>query len=158
MAEDLRQHLWRDIANCECFSLQLHGSTDTGNTAQLCIFCPDDVYRYDCKRGAINITAHERMHEGKTLWRNHQLPVCKLCAVLMAVGTYVHYCCQFLCAMPRVTLLCQNQLCIVGYNVPLLNCKLLSGSKKIPSKPVPCSWCPLLGPTTSTCWVYNIYS
>ena len=44
--------------------------------------------------------------------------VCKLCVILMAVFvTYVHYCCQFLCATPRVTLVFQYQLCIVLYKV-----------------------------------------
>ena len=38
MSEDLTQQLWSDIADCKCFSLQLHESTDTSNTAQLCIF------------------------------------------------------------------------------------------------------------------------
>ena len=38
MAEDLTQQLRRDIADCECFSLQLDESTDTGDTAQMCFF------------------------------------------------------------------------------------------------------------------------
>ena len=38
MAEDWTQQLRRDIADCECFSLQLGESTDTSDTAQLCIF------------------------------------------------------------------------------------------------------------------------
>ena len=38
MAEDLTQQLRRDIADCECFSLQLDKSTDTSDTAKLCVF------------------------------------------------------------------------------------------------------------------------
>ena len=38
MAEDLTQQLRRDTADCEYFSLQLDGSTDTSDTAQLCVF------------------------------------------------------------------------------------------------------------------------
>ena len=38
MAEDLTQQLQRDIADCECLSLQLDESTDTSDTAQLCVF------------------------------------------------------------------------------------------------------------------------
>ena len=38
MAEDLTQQLRRDTADCEYFSLQLDGSTDTSDTAKLCVF------------------------------------------------------------------------------------------------------------------------
>ena len=38
MDEDSTQQLRRDIADCECFSLQLDKSTDTSDTAQMCIF------------------------------------------------------------------------------------------------------------------------
>ena len=38
MARDLTQQLRRDIADCECFSLQLDESTDSRGKAQLCIF------------------------------------------------------------------------------------------------------------------------
>ena len=38
VAENLTQQLRRDIADCGCFSLQLDKSTDTSDTAQLCIF------------------------------------------------------------------------------------------------------------------------
>ena len=38
MAEDLTQQLQRDIADCKCFSLQLDESTDSSDTAQLCVF------------------------------------------------------------------------------------------------------------------------
>ena len=38
MAEDLTQQLQRDIADCVCFSMQLDESTDTSDTAQMCIF------------------------------------------------------------------------------------------------------------------------
>lgn len=38
MAKNVTQKLWRDIADCECFSLQLDESTDVSDTAQLCIY------------------------------------------------------------------------------------------------------------------------
>ena len=38
IAEDVTRQLWKDIADCECFSLQLDESTDVSDTAQLCIF------------------------------------------------------------------------------------------------------------------------
>lgn len=38
MAEDLTQQMWKDIGDCECFSLQLDESTDVSATAQMCIF------------------------------------------------------------------------------------------------------------------------
>ena len=38
MAKDLTQQLQRVIADCKCFSLQLDESTDTSDTAQMCIF------------------------------------------------------------------------------------------------------------------------
>lgn len=38
MAEDVTQQMWKDIGDCECFSLQLDKSTDMSDTAQMCIF------------------------------------------------------------------------------------------------------------------------
>ena len=38
MAEDLTQQMWKDIGDCECFSLQLDESTDVSDTAQMCVF------------------------------------------------------------------------------------------------------------------------
>uniref|UniRef100_A0AAQ4S2T7 HAT C-terminal dimerisation domain-containing protein n=1 Tax=Gasterosteus aculeatus aculeatus TaxID=481459 RepID=A0AAQ4S2T7_GASAC len=37
MAEDLTQQMWKDIGDCECFSLQLD-ETDVSDTAQMCVF------------------------------------------------------------------------------------------------------------------------
>ena len=86
MAEDLTQQRQREIADCKCFSLQLDKSTDTSDTDQMCISI--QVVFTD-----IDITAHERTHARrghfsviqKLCLENHQLPVCKLCTVLMAV-------------------------------------------------------------------------
>ena len=51
-------------------------------------FYLDGVYRYDCKRGAVNNTAHERTHTGRghfsvfqKLYQETQLPVCKLVSI-----------------------------------------------------------------------------
>ena len=38
MAEDSTQQMWKDIADCQCFSLQLKKSTDVSGTGQMCIF------------------------------------------------------------------------------------------------------------------------
>lgn len=38
MAQDLTQQMWKDIGDCEYFSLQLDESTDVSDTAQLCIY------------------------------------------------------------------------------------------------------------------------
>ena len=38
MAEDFTQQMWKDIGDCECFSLQLDESTDVSDTAQMCVF------------------------------------------------------------------------------------------------------------------------
>lgn len=38
MAEDMTKQPWKDITDCECFSLQFDESTDVCDTAQLCIF------------------------------------------------------------------------------------------------------------------------
>ena len=51
-------------------------------------FYLDGVYRYDWKRGAINITAPGRLHFSviqQLYGENHQLLVFKLCAILMAL-------------------------------------------------------------------------
>lgn len=47
------------LVDCKRFLLQLDESTDVSDTAQLCIF------RYDCDRGAVNNTAHERTQAGR---------------------------------------------------------------------------------------------
>lgn len=44
MAGELTQQLWKDIADCECLSLQLDESTDVSDTAQLRIFYLDSVF------------------------------------------------------------------------------------------------------------------
>ena len=62
IAEDLTQQLWKNFADCEHFLLQLDESTDVNDTSQLCIFVRMVFYRYSCKRGAVNNTAHERTH------------------------------------------------------------------------------------------------
>lgn len=38
MAEDLTQQMWKDIGDCECFSMQVDESTDVSDQAQVCIF------------------------------------------------------------------------------------------------------------------------
>ena len=119
IAEDLTQQLQRDIADCE-----LDESTDTRDTAQLCVYS-GGVYRYDWRRGAINITAHERTHAGrghfsviqKLYGETHQLPVCELCAILMAVCHLSALLLSLQCALPRVTLLSIYHLCIVLHEV-----------------------------------------
>lgn len=38
MAEDVEAQLKKDIATCECFSLQFDESTDVVDVAQLCVY------------------------------------------------------------------------------------------------------------------------
>ena len=65
MAEVLTQQLWKDIAHCEHFLLQLDESTDVNDTSQMCIFIRMVFYRYDCKRLAVNNSSYERTHAGR---------------------------------------------------------------------------------------------
>ena len=38
VAEDLIQQMWKNVEDCDCFSLQLDEFTDVSDTAQMCIF------------------------------------------------------------------------------------------------------------------------
>ena len=64
MAEDLTQQLQRVIADCECFSLQLEKSTDTSDTAQMCIITRMAFTDMTAKEELLIITAHKRRGEG----------------------------------------------------------------------------------------------
>ncbi|KAI9999434.1 hypothetical protein NQD34_018211 [Periophthalmus magnuspinnatus] len=88
MAEDLTQQLWKDIAACECFSLQLDESTDVSDTAQLCVFIRmvfSDMTAKEELLTLLSMTEHTRGEDIFQSFKNFiektQLPVCKLVSV-----------------------------------------------------------------------------
>uniref|UniRef100_A0A096MF30 HAT C-terminal dimerisation domain-containing protein n=1 Tax=Poecilia formosa TaxID=48698 RepID=A0A096MF30_POEFO len=88
MAEDLTQKLWKDNADCECFSLQLDESTDVSDTAQLYIFIR--MVFTDMNAREELLTAHERTYTGEDIFHSFksfiektQLPVFKLVSITM---------------------------------------------------------------------------
>ena len=86
-------------------------------------FYGDGVYRYDWRRGATNITAHERT-QGRghfsviqqIYWENHQFQVCELCAILMAV-------CH-LCALLLSICMC-NTKGYITLSISVMHCVIL---------------------------------
>ncbi len=88
MAEDLTQQLWKDIADCECFSLQLDKSTDVSDTAQLCIFIRMVFTDMTAKEELLTILSMKGHMQGEDIFQSFknfmeqtQLPVCKLVSV-----------------------------------------------------------------------------
>lgn len=88
MAEDLTKQLWKDIVDCECFSLQLDESTDVSDTAQLCIFIrmmfPDTTAKEELLT-ALPMKEHTRgekiFQSFKNVIEKTQLPVWKLVSI-----------------------------------------------------------------------------
>ena len=85
MAEDLTQQLWKDIGDCECFSLQLDESTDISDTAQLCIFIRMVFTGKTAKVELLTILPMKEYTWGEDIFQSFksfidktQLPVCKL--------------------------------------------------------------------------------
>ena len=92
MAKDLTQQLRRDIADYEYFSLQLDKSTDTNDTAQLRIFLQMVFTDMTAKVELLTLLLMKERMRGEDIFQafkncaeNHQHPVWKLCAVLVAV-------------------------------------------------------------------------
>lgn len=61
MAGALTQQLWKNITDCEFFSLQLNESTDVSDTAQLCIFIRMVFTDMTAKEELLTVL-HERTH------------------------------------------------------------------------------------------------
>lgn len=90
MAKDVTQKLWRDIANCECLSLQLDESSDMSDTAQLRIYIrmvfPDMV----AKEEMLTVLPMKEHTWGEDIFQSlknfiekTQLPVHKLVSITM---------------------------------------------------------------------------
>lgn len=88
MAEDLTQQLWKDIADCECFSLQLDESTDVSDTAQMCIFIRMVFTDMTAKEELLTVLPMREHTRGEDIFQScknfiekTQLPLCKLVSI-----------------------------------------------------------------------------
>ncbi|KAI2644918.1 general transcription factor II-I repeat domain-containing 2-like protein [Labeo rohita] len=88
MAEDLTQQLWKDITDCECFSLQLDESTDVSDTAQLCIFIRMVFNDMIAKVELLTVLPMKEHTRGEDIFQSFKnfmektrLPVCKLVSI-----------------------------------------------------------------------------
>ena len=61
MAEDLIQQMWKNIRDCERFSLQLDKYMNVTDKAQMCIFTRM-MFSDIIARGAVNSTSRERTY------------------------------------------------------------------------------------------------
>ena len=90
IAEDLTRQLWKDIADCECFSLQLDESTNVSDTAQLCIFIRMVFTNMTAKEELLTILPLKEHTRGEDIFKSFknfiektQFPVCKLMSITM---------------------------------------------------------------------------
>ena len=88
MAEDLTQQLWKDVADCESFSLQLDESTDVSDTAQLCIFIRMVFTDMTAKEELLTLLPMKEHTRGEDIFQSFnnfitktQLPVHKLVSI-----------------------------------------------------------------------------
>ena len=88
IAEDLTRQLWKAIADCECFSLQLDESTDVSDTAQLCIFIRMVFTDMTAKEKLLTILSLKEHTRGENIFKSFknfiektQFPVCKLMSI-----------------------------------------------------------------------------
>lgn len=88
MAEDLIQQLWKDIADCECFSLQLDESTDVSDTAQMCIFIRMVFTDMTAKEELLTVLPMREHTRGEDIFQScknfiekTQLPLCRLVSI-----------------------------------------------------------------------------
>ena len=88
MAEDLTRQLWTDIADCECFSLQLDESTDFSDTAQMCIFIRMVFANMTAKEELLTVLHMKEHTRGEDTFQSFknfiektQLPVYKLVSI-----------------------------------------------------------------------------
>ena len=94
MAEDLTHQLWKDITDCECFSLQLDESTDISDTAQLCVFIRMVFTDMTAKEELLPILPMKEHPWGEDIFNSFknfiektQLPVCKLVSITTGGAT-----------------------------------------------------------------------
>ncbi|CAI5694542.1 unnamed protein product [Oreochromis niloticus] len=88
MAEDLTQQLWKDIGDCQCFSLQLDESTDVSDTAQVCIFIRMVFTDITAKEELLTVLPMKEQMRGEDIFQSFknfiektQLPVYKLVSI-----------------------------------------------------------------------------
>uniref|UniRef100_A0A669C9P0 HAT C-terminal dimerisation domain-containing protein n=1 Tax=Oreochromis niloticus TaxID=8128 RepID=A0A669C9P0_ORENI len=88
MAEDLTQQLWKDIRDCQCFSLQLDESTDVSDTAQVCIFIRMVFTDITAKEELLTVLPMKEQTRGEDIFQSFknfiektQLPVYKLVSI-----------------------------------------------------------------------------
>ncbi len=88
MAQDLTQQMWKDIGDCEYFSLQLDESTDVSDTAQLCIYIRmvfSDITAKEELLTMLPMKEHMRGEDMFQLFKNFvektQLPLYKLVSI-----------------------------------------------------------------------------
>ena len=120
LAEDLTQQLCRNIAECECFSLQLDKSTDTNDKPSceiLMVFtdmtAKEELLKLpmkECTRGEFIFQSFKNFMEETT---SSQCVNCVQYWWLFV--TYAHYRCQFVCAIPRgyITLSISVMHCVI---------------------------------------------
>ncbi|KAJ8352117.1 hypothetical protein SKAU_G00235930 [Synaphobranchus kaupii] len=85
-AEDLTQQMWKDIGDCECFSLQLDESTDVSDTAQMCIFIRMVFSDITAKEELLTVLPMKEQTRGEDIFQSFknfiektQLPVYNWC-------------------------------------------------------------------------------
>lgn len=84
MAEDLTQQMWKDIGDCECFSLQLDKCTDVSDTASMCIFIRMVFSDMTAKEELLTVVPMKEQMQGEDIFltfknfiEKTQLPVYK---------------------------------------------------------------------------------
>lgn len=88
MAEDVTQQMWKDIGDCECFSLQLDESTDVSDTAQVCVYIPMVFSDMTAKEELLTVIPLKEHARGEDIFlsfknfiENTQLPLYKLVSI-----------------------------------------------------------------------------
>ena len=88
MAEDLTHQMWKDIRDCECFSLQLDESTDVSDIAQVCIFIRMVFNDITAKEELLTILHMKEQTRGEDIFQTFknfiektELPVYKLISI-----------------------------------------------------------------------------
>lgn len=99
MAQDLMQQLWKDIADCECFSLQLDEPTDASDTAQVCIFIRIVFPDMTAKEELLTVLSMTGQTRGEDIFQSFknfiektQLPAYKLVSITTDGATAVVGC------------------------------------------------------------------
>ena len=88
MAEDVTQQMWKDIGDCECFSLQLDESTDLSDTAQVCIYVRMVFSDMSAKEELLTVIPLKEHARGEDIFQSFknvidttQLPLYKLVSI-----------------------------------------------------------------------------